>query len=179
MTKRNMLQGGVVVLSICLGVALLVRGQEKHSPGVDGSTKSHDCPMMAEMNERGDKAMGFDHAKTTHHFLMARDGGAIQVEANSGTDLESREQIRRHLKHIAMMFSEGNFETPMLVHAKTPSGTEVMQRLKAEISYKYEETERGALIRISTRNADALQAVYEFLRFQIKEHMTGDRLEVV
>jgi hypothetical protein len=53
-----------------------------------------------------------------------------------------------------------------------------MQELKGEISYKFEETERGAAIQISTANAQALQAIHEFLKFQIKEHMTGDPLEV-
>ena len=53
-----------------------------------------------------------------------------------------------------------------------------MQKLKGEISYKYKETDRGALIQISTSNAQALQAIHEFLKFQIKEHMTGDPLEV-
>jgi hypothetical protein len=65
----------------------------------------------------------------------------------------------------------------MLAHEKTPPGSEVMQKLKTEISYKYKETERGAVIQISTANAEALQAIHEFLRFQIKEHMTGDPLE--
>ena len=54
----------------------------------------------------------------------------------------------------------------------------VMQKLKNEIEYKFEETERGASIHISTRRVEALQAIYEFLRFQIKEHKTGDSLEV-
>ena|ERR1700682_2343804 len=121
--------------------------------------------------------MGFDHLKTTHHFLLANDGGSIQVEANDAQDKQSRDQIRQHLRHIAMMFSDGNFDVPMLVHADTPPGTGVMKKLKAEIGYKYEETERGALIRISTGNAEALQAVHDFLRYQIKEHMTGDPLE--
>jgi D-Tyr-tRNAtyr deacylase len=40
------------------------------------------------------------------------------------------------------------------------------------------ETEQGARIRISTSNPEALQAVYDFLRFQIKEHKTGDSLDV-
>jgi len=66
----------------------------------------------------------------------------------------------------------------MLVHSETPPGAEVMQKLKAEISYKYQETERGALIRISTTNADALNAVHDFLKYQITEHMTGDPLAV-
>lgn len=134
--------------------------------------------QMDEMNKRGDKHMGFDHLKTTHHFLLANDGGAIQVEANDAKDTESRDQIRGHLRHIAMMFSDGNFQAPMLIHEKTPPGSEVMQKLKEEISYKYKETERGALIRISTGNAQALQAIHEFLKFQIKEHKTGDPLEI-
>src|ERR1043165_7175030 len=92
--------------------------------------------QMDEMNKRGDKHMGFDHLKTTHHFLLKSDGGVIQVEANDAKDTESRDQIRSHLRHITMMFSDGNFEIPMLVHDKTPPGIEVMKKLKEEISYK-------------------------------------------
>jgi hypothetical protein len=77
-----------------------------------------------------------------------------------------------------MMFSEGDFEVPMLVHEKTPPGSKVMQELKSEISYEFKETERGAVIQITTANKQALQAIHKFLRFQIKEHMTGDPLEV-
>jgi len=71
--------------------------------------------QIDEMNMRGDKHMGFDHTKTTHHFFLARDGGAIQVEANNAEDTNSRDQIRSHLRHITMMFSDGNFEVPMLI----------------------------------------------------------------
>src|ERR1044072_5883226 len=44
------------------------------------SSQGHTCPMMqqhqdhkdhhANVNERGDKAMGFAHEKTTHHFTL-------------------------------------------------------------------------------------------------------------
>ncbi len=134
--------------------------------------------QMDEMNKRGDKHMGFDHLKTTHHFLLANDGGSIQVEANDAKDTGSRDQIRAHLRHITMMFSDGNFEVPMLIHEKTPPGSEVMQKLKGDITYEYKETDRGALIQISTVNTQALQAIHKFLKFQIKEHTTGDPLEV-
>jgi hypothetical protein len=174
MSNRTYLSLGVSVLAIGLTAALLIHGQQPQKP--DSSMTQQ---QMEEMNKRGDKAMGFDHLKTTHHFLLATNGGSIQVEANDAKDKESRDQIRQHFRHVAMMFSDGNFEVPMLVHAETPPGAGVMQKLKAEISYKYEETERGALIRISTSNADALQGVHDFLRYQIKEHMTGDPLEVV
>jgi len=66
----------------------------------------------------------------------------------------------------------------MLVHDKTPPGTGVMKKLMADISYKYDVTDRGALIQISSANSEAVQAIHEFLKFQIKEHMTGDPLEV-
>ena len=134
--------------------------------------------QMDEMNKRGDKHMGFDHLKTTHHFLLANDGGSINVEANDVKDSESRDQIRRHLRHIAMMFGEGNFEVPMLIHEKTPPGSETMKQLKSEIGYEFIETERGASIKISTTNAQAVKAIHEFLTFQIMEHKTGDPLEV-
>lgn len=172
MTIRKNLYVVVGLLAISLTSALLMRAQQEkpHSPMTQ--------KQMDEMNMRGDKHMGFDHLKTTHHFLLANDGGAIQVEANDAKDTASRDQIRGHLRHITMMFSEGNFKVPMLVHKKTPPGTEVMQKLKDEISYKYKETDRGALIQISTGNGKALQAIHVFLKFQIKEHHTGDPLEV-
>ena len=161
--KRSCLVIGAVSISLVSALLLHAQHQQKH---------------VDEMNKRGDKHMGFDHTKTTHHFLLAQDGGAIQVEANDRKDTNSRDQIRGHLRHITMMFGDGNFETPMLIHEKTPPGSEVMTKLKSEISYKYKETDRGALIQISTRNAEALKAIHDFLKFQIKEHRTGDPLEV-
>ena len=127
-----------------------------------------------EMNKRGDHVMGFDHTKTTHHFSLQETGGSIEVTANSSDDVESSEQIRMHLKHIAMMFAEGNFNAPILIHDQTPPGVPVMQKLKHEIKYDYEEIDRGAAVRISTNNPTALKAIHDFLRFQIKEHKTGD-----
>jgi len=139
--------------------------------------QSHDSHLDG-VNRRGDAAMGFSHAKTTHHFLLKPDGGVIQVEANAAGDAASRDQIRRHLNHIAKKFSEGDFAAPMFIHAQTPPGVSAMKSLKAEIKYQFEELERGARVRISTNNAEALKAIHEFLRFQIQDHQTGDSLEV-
>jgi hypothetical protein len=130
------------------------------------------------VNTRGDHAMGFDHLKTTHHFLLFADGGAIDVGANDAQDAASVEQIRSHLRHIAMMFSDGDFSTPMFIHDRVPPGVDAMKRLKAVIAYRYEETERGARVRVSTRNDEARAAIHGFLRFQIEDHQTGDPLEV-
>jgi hypothetical protein len=122
--------------------------------------------------------MGFSHEKTTHHFRLFKDGGAIEIEANDPHDKQSRDQIRMHLRHIAKMFATGNFDTPMFIHDQTPPGVPEMQRLKTEIVYKFEQTGKGGRVRISTSNPEASGAVHEFLKLQIKDHRTGDTLDV-
>jgi hypothetical protein len=173
MNNRIYIHFGAVILAIGLATALQINGQQK--PKADGSMTQE---SMDEMNKRGDKVMGFDHMKTTHHFILASDGGVIQVESNDRNDKESGDQIRPHLRHIATMFSDGNFEAPMLVHAQDPPGVEVMRQLKADITYRFEETKRGGRVRITSKNAEAIKAIHKFLIFQIKEHETGDALDV-
>ncbi len=151
--------------------------QDDKAKAADQSGHQHD-EHLASVNKRGDQAMGFDHEKTTHHFRLLKDGGAIEVTANDKQDTASRDQIRQHLTHIAQMFSNGNFETPMLVHAQTPPGAPAMKQLKADIKYQFENIERGGRVRITTHNAEALAAIHEFLQFQIKDHQTGDSVEV-
>ena len=53
-----------------------------------------------------------------------------------------------------------------------------MKQLKAAISYKYEEVERGGRVLISSDDPQAIAAIQSFLRFQITEHKTGDSLKV-
>ena len=79
---------------------------------------------------------------------------------------------------IAVKFSQGDFAIPMLIHATVPPGVETMKRLKRKITYEAENTERGAQLRITTHDAEALTAIHSFLRFQIQDHQTGDSLEV-
>jgi hypothetical protein len=132
----------------------------------------HDHDAM--LNHRGDHEMGFSHDKTTHHFELHYDGGAIDVRADDVKDTASRDEIRAHFQHIVTMFSAGNFNVPMLVHAQNVPGTASMTRLKDQLHWEMQETPRGARITIVADNKPALQAVHEFLRFQIEDHKTGD-----
>jgi hypothetical protein len=129
---------------------------------------------QAMVNEHGDHVMGFSHEKTTHHFELHYDGGVIDVRANDVKDTESRDQIRSHFHHIAQMFANGNFNVPMLVHSTTVPGTETMTRVKDQLHWDLQETPRGARIVITADNKEALDAVHQFLRFQIEDHKTGD-----
>jgi hypothetical protein len=122
--------------------------------------------------------MGFSHEKTTHHFRLYADGGVIEADATDAQDAASRDAIRMHFAHIAKLFAAGDLEIPMLIHAQNPPGAETMKRLREAIQYKLENTERGGRIRITTKNAEALQAVHSFLRFQISDHQTGDSPEI-
>lgn len=159
--KRN--TGFSVLLALAAAAVLAQTAEEKRAAGVP---------------ERGDHVMGFDHEKTVHHFRLTRGGGVIEAESKDAADAESRDQIRAHFGHIAKMFAAGDFEAPMLIHEKVPPGVPAMKRLKGEIRYAFEPTERGGRIVISTKNREALSAVHEFLRFQIGDHETGDSTKV-
>jgi hypothetical protein len=172
----------LVLLSVTLAITVASCAPQKDhqtDKAKTETTPSEHTSGMEAMDARGDKVMGFDHLKTTHHFRLFPNGGAIEVEANDPKDSVSRDQIIWHLGHITNMFAAGDFNAPMLIHGQTPSGVPTMQRLKDEIKYQFEETERGGHVLMSTSNPEGLAAIHKFLRFQIKEHQTGDTTEVI
>jgi hypothetical protein len=147
------------------------------------------CPMhkehmkaasqhQADVEKHGDEAMGFPHDKTTHHFRLYSDGGAIEVTVNDSKDSENIRAIRSHLIHIVTMFSNGEFSIPMFVHDQVPPGVPVMKDKHAEIAYSFEELPAGGTVHIKTTNPEALKAVHDFLRFQIEDHHTGDSIDI-
>ncbi len=103
--------------------------------------KPHHCAM--EMQAHGDMGMGFSQAKTTHHFLLSKEGGVIGVEANDPADTESRDQIRMHLAHIAKAFAAGDFDIPMFVHDQVPPGVPVLKAKKSQIEYRFRREQVG------------------------------------
>ena len=129
----------------------------------------------ANTDQHGAMVMGFDQARTTHHFLLFNDGGAIDISVNDPADTKNRDAIRSHLPHITMMFGDGNFDAPMLVHeSKNVPGTKAMTERKEVIRYQYVETANGGRVNVVTSDPVALAAVHQFLKFQIAEHKTGD-----
>ncbi|HET9794453.1 MAG TPA: hypothetical protein VFS34_08315 [Thermoanaerobaculia bacterium] len=150
--------------------------------GQSGSEHA-DCPLAsgarahhhaAGLESRGDDGMGFSQAKTTHHFQLRADGGAIEVTVRDAKDAENLGRIRAHLAHVREMFAAGDFSIPMFVHGEMPPGAATMKRRAGSIRYVYEDIPGGGRVRISTDDPDALDAIQDFLRFQITEHETGD-----
>src|SRR5580704_12223875 len=135
------------------------------------------CPIRevhTQMEERGEKGMGFSQTSAAHHFSIKADGGTIEVSVKDGADTANRDAIRMHLGHIAKAFQRGDFDIPMFVHATVPPGVPEMKRLQKEIRYTFEESPSGGRVAISSENRDAVEAIHKFLKFQIEEHKTGD-----
>jgi TusA-related sulfurtransferase len=173
-------------LAIALLLSLLSSPLLSQEGKPDDSMK--DCPMHAERTARqahhaiveshGDRAMGFPHDETTHHFRMMSYGGVIEVTVNDPSDKLNTEEIRSHLSHVTMMFGNGDFSIPMFVHDGVPPGVTTMKLMKSAIHYTYEEMPSGASVRIKSDDPIGVAAIHDFLRFQITDHQTGDTLEV-
>ncbi len=141
------------------------------SAGLAFAQQGHDDML----NQHGDQVMGFSHEKATHHFELTQDGGSIEVRNNDIDDVASRDEIQKHFHHLAQMFAAGNFSAPMLVHDQHDiPGTATMATLKNKLHWQLQDTARGAKLTVVADNKEALDAVHDFLRFQITDHHTGD-----
>ena len=159
-------------LNCSLGVIPLVAVQHSSMPA--GMSHEDHKKQMAEMKQRGDAAMGFDQDKVRHHFLLTPNGGVIEVSVNGEAGAATLLQIREHLQSISKQFTAGDFKSPLATHAEAPAGVSVMMDRKDRIRYAYEETPYGAKVVINTKDRKARTAVHDFLRYQIREHATGD-----
>jgi len=132
----------------------------------------------SDVMKHGEEAMGFSQSTTTHHFLLNTNGGAVQVTANDAADSATVQHIQAHLQQQAAKFKAGDFSAPELTHSGKPPGTDAMIARASKITYRYEAMKSGGRLLIATADPDALRAIHEFLRFQIKDHQTGDPLTV-
>jgi hypothetical protein len=168
------------LVAVALGLATPQAGPRAVPGAPQGmSHDQHQKPPSkeAELKPHGDMAMGFDQDKVVHHFRLAPQGGEIEVTAKDPGDVASRDAVRRHLQQIATAFAEGDFEKPLMTHGEEPPGVPTMKRLRTLIRYKYEELPAGGRVVATTRSANALRAIHEFLRYQIAEHKTGDAIK--
>ena len=134
--------------------------------------ETHD--HAAAVDASGDLAMGFDHTRTTHNFIVTKNGGIIRVTANDAADLNSIGKIRSHLKEIAESFRAGDFTKPTFIDAQSPPGADVLKQLGPKVVYRFQEIPKGGEISITTKLAAGIKAVKDFFAMQIADHRTGD-----
>jgi hypothetical protein len=168
----------IALVTICSCFGRSLSAQE---PG--NTNNIQDCPMHAQhdanhphagMLEHGDQVMGFSHETTSHHFRLMAEGGAVEVAANDAKDEADVKAIRSHLAHITRAFARGDFAAPMSVHDELPPGVTTMKLLQAKIHYQLEDTPAGARLLMKSEDPIAVAAIQDFLRYQIREHRTGD-----
>jgi hypothetical protein len=167
------------VFAVSLAVPLLAHGQSAMSCPMHEQHEQSSDQHAADVETRGDHAMGFSHEKSAHHFYLLANGGTIEVVARDANDAATRDEIRMHLSHIAGMFSDGDFQVPMFIHDTVPPGVPVMKSKRGTISYVFAATPNGGQVRIASADPDAVKAIHEFLSFQIEDHRTGDSKSVV
>jgi hypothetical protein len=122
--------------------------------------------------------MDFDQDATVHHFRLARDGGSIEIETRRAGDTALRDMVRTHLRTLPKDFAAGDFAKPFATHGETPEGVPDLIRLKDRITYSFETLKQGGRVRIRAATPEALEAVHAFLRYQIREHHTGDPIKI-
>ncbi len=166
-----------ILVALFLSCGLQLTAQDMQSCPMHKEHMKAKSQHQADVEKHGDEAMGFAQDSTTHHFRLLPDGGAIEVTVNDGKDTQNVQAIRSHLTHIVMMFSNGDFSIPLFVHSRVPPGVTEMKDRRVEISYSLEELPDGGRVRIKTVNKDVLNAVHDFLNFQIEDHHTGDKAD--
>lgn len=125
---------------------------------------------FAGVQSRGEGVMGVNQYTSQHVFETLPDGGRIILERPTESDTAGIRTIRDHMHEIAGAFARGDFSAPGLVHAQQVPGTKVMAARSATLHYDAVDRPRGAEVRITTHDPEALAAVHEFLAFQRADH---------
>jgi hypothetical protein len=155
---------------------LLVCGCARGSDDASRAAARHDRAAadsgFAEVQRRGRTAMGVDQYTSSHVFQPLPDGGRIELQRDT-IDSAGRARILEHMGEIARAFKAGDFTVPGLVHAREVPGTAVMAARRTTISYEVESLPRGAAVRLTSRDSSAIEAIHEFLAFQLQDHRAG------
>jgi hypothetical protein len=135
-------------------------------------TASAQDTSFAAVQRRGKEAMGVDQYTSTHKFDALPDGGRIELQRDTD-DKEGIATIRAHMRDIAKAFAGGDFSTPAFVHMRDVPGTKTMAARRGAIKYEARDLPRGAEVRITTKDPEALKAIHEFMAFQRSDHHAG------
>ena len=148
---------------------------ERRSADSETNALSHDSAerAFAQIQARGQRAMGVDQYTSQHRFESLPDGGRITLRRDSA-DTAGGARIRAHMQEIAAAFQQGNFDLPGFVHGREVPGTAVMRARRAHITYTPDSASGGGQLRIRSRDSAAIAAIHQFLAFQRRDHRAGD-----
>ena len=88
----------------------------------------------------------------SRRVFIDRNGGGIEMRVNDPKDTSTRAAVQKELQKS---IEDQTLSSP------------AMQEHQNDIDYRYERTDRGGRVRITTRNSQALRAIQDFLRSQM------------
>lgn len=104
-------------------------------------------------------------------FAKTDDGGIMHIAAKPGSDSKQIELIQQYLKQTAAEFSKNDFSSTERFHGTNMPGLARMKAAKpGAIKYQYKALPDGAEILFSTRSAQLLSALHDWIEAQIREH---------
>src|SRR5436190_1745566 len=93
------------------------------------------------------------YARASARFFIDENGGGVEVGANDPKDTKVRNAIRDGLKEE--------------IQQKTAFASPAILKHQKALSYHFEKTDRGGLVRVTAKTGDALLAIQDFLRSQM------------
>jgi hypothetical protein len=159
----------IVLIAAAFCVAQAPAAAQAHDPASHRGAGARPDTAFEALQKRGTRVMGVDQYTSSHRFEALPDGGRIEF-VRDVDDPAGVATIRNHLRTITRQFAAGDFSASAAVHGRPAPGTAVMRARRAAIRYEFRPLPRGGEVRITTRDADALRAVHEFLAFQRKDH---------
>jgi len=166
--RRPSVTAGAVILLL---LSACQPGSTVKSSPSNASSRAHDS-AFAEVQRRGQVAMGVDQYTSAHTFEALPDGGRITLRRDS-LDPAGVAQIRSHMIEIAAAFRRGDFNLPGFVHDRPVPGTAIMAGRRLSISYVADTVPLGGSLRIHSADSVAVAAIHQFLAFQRRDHRSS------
>ncbi len=129
-----------------------------------------------DLNTRFSKALGTDANKIVQHYYLVKNGGVIEFTAKDPNDTAAISALQKYMDVQKDLLEKGKNDDDADVHGRVPDGVPGLKRLRNEITFFAVKTDNGAVLRMFSVNDQARQAIQEFMKFQIREHKTGDPL---
>ena len=118
--------------------------------------------------------LGADQETPVHLFQTLPTGGFIELR-RAADDSAGMRSVRTHLRGIARAFAAGDFGVSSSSHMTSAPGARVMADRRDVIRYDYRDLPRGGALRISTSDAVARRAIWDFIAYERSEHSANER----
>jgi len=114
--------------------------------------------------------MPFELARTNHIFELTDDGGIQEVVARDAGDTATVRLVRRHLRHEAARFGNGDFSDPAALHGQDMPGLRELSAAAGRVRVLYGDLPAGGRITFSAEDIELVTAVHRWFAAQLSDH---------